>query len=56
MDDYIWLKTGTLLVTFVMFVGIMIWAYSGRRKRGFDEAAQIPFREDDDERAAHRTH
>jgi len=55
MDDYIWLKTGTLLVTFAMFVGIMIWAYSGRRKRGFEEAAQIPFREDDDQPGARRT-
>jgi cytochrome c oxidase cbb3-type subunit 4 len=35
----------------ILFVGIVIWAYSSRRKRGFDEAARLPL-EDDDE-AAH---
>jgi len=31
----------------VLFVGIVIWAWSGKRKQEFDEAANIPFHEDD---------
>ena len=38
------LWTGALLV---IFIGIVVWAWSGRRKRAFDEAAHIPL--DDDE-------
>ena len=35
------------LVVLVLFVGIVIWAWSGKRKQDFDEAANIPFNEDD---------
>jgi cytochrome c oxidase cbb3-type subunit 4 len=35
------------LVVLVLFVGIVIWAWSGKRKQEFDEAANIPFHEDD---------
>ena len=35
------------VVVLVLFVGIVIWAWSGKRKRAFDEAANIPFNEDD---------
>ncbi len=38
------LWTGALLV---IFIGIVVWAWSGKRKRDFDEAAHIPL--DDDE-------
>ncbi len=37
----------TILVL-VLFVGIVVWAWSGKRKQRFDEAANIPFEEDDD--------
>lgn len=37
------------VVTFVTFVGIVIWAYSSRRTKDFDEAAQLPFTEDEPE-------
>ncbi len=33
------LWTGALLV---IFIGIVAWAWSGKRKRDFDEAAHIP--------------
>lgn len=36
----------TVLV-FVVFIGIVLWAYSGRRKNDFDEAARLVL--DDDE-------
>ena len=34
------------VVCFVTFLGIVFWAYSPARARRFDEAAQLPFRED----------
>ena len=34
----------------VIFIGIVIWAWSGKRKRDFDDAAHIPL--DDDEQGA----
>ena len=35
----------TILVM-VAFIGIVIWAWSGKRKQQFDDAANIPFNED----------
>jgi len=35
------------VVVLVLFVGIVIWAWSGKRKQDFEEAANIPFDEDD---------
>ena len=35
------------LLGFVCFVVICFWAYSRHAKTGFDEAAMIPFREND---------
>jgi len=50
------------LLMLVAFIGVVIWAYSGRRKQSFDEAAQLPFADDDTHQAtlqreatAHRT-
>ncbi|PMR76626.1 cbb3-type cytochrome oxidase subunit 3 [Billgrantia endophytica] len=46
------MDTGTFrgIITFLLiiaFLGITWWAYSRRRKPDFDEAAQLPFAEDD---------
>jgi cytochrome c oxidase cbb3-type subunit 4 len=46
MDYSLMLSIWTLVVL-VIFVGIVIWAWSGKRKQDFDEAANIPFNEDD---------
>jgi cytochrome c oxidase cbb3-type subunit 4 len=35
------------IVVMVLFIGIVLWAWSGKRKQHFDEAANIPFDEDD---------
>lgn len=32
----------------ILFVGIVIWAFSSRRKKRFDEAARLPLEEEDD--------
>ena len=39
----------TLITTlsFVVFIGIVYWAYSGRQRKRFDEAANLPFVDDD---------
>jgi len=33
-------------VMFVLFIGIVLWAWSSRRKKDFDEAAQLPLRDE----------
>ena len=35
------------VVGLVCFVGIAIWAYSSHARKGFDEAAQLPFTDDE---------
>lgn len=40
------------VILFLSFIGIVAWAWSARRKQGFDEAARLPFREDPDPSAA----
>ncbi len=30
-------------VVFIAFIGVVLWAYSSRRKDSFDEAANLPF-------------
>lgn len=32
---------------FLCFLGICLWAYSKRARKGFEEAAQLPFTEDE---------
>jgi len=36
-------RIGLTVVFFVVFVGIVIWAFSRRRKREFEDAANLPF-------------
>ena len=35
------------LLMFVAFMGIVFWAYSKRRKNDFEEAANLPFADDE---------
>jgi cytochrome c oxidase cbb3-type subunit 4 len=35
------------LLAFCCFIGIVAWAWSRRNQTDFDEAAQLPFRQDD---------
>ena len=37
------LRTGVTVVGFVLFVGILVWAWRPAQKVQFDEAAQLPF-------------
>lgn len=43
------LRSIVTVVAFAAFIGIVLWAYSGRRKEAFDQAARLPFEEQDDE-------
>jgi cytochrome c oxidase cbb3-type subunit 4 len=45
MDAGDWRGVFTV-VMFVLFIAICLWAWSSRRKDGFDEAAQLPLDED----------
>ena len=42
MDIGILRGMGTVLV-FGAFIGMVIWAYNGKRRSAFDEAANLPF-------------
>ena len=51
------METGVLwgfytLLLLAVFIGIWYWAWSGKRKKGFSEAARIPLEEDDRAREA----
>ena len=35
------------LICMLTFVGIVIWAYSARRQSDFDEAAMLPFADEE---------
>ena len=35
------------VVLFVAFLGIVLWAYSSKQKERFDEAANLPFADDE---------
>jgi len=43
MEIYGILGTVTTVVSFLAFLGIVAWAYSGRRTAAFEEAANAPF-------------
>ena len=35
------------LFLMISFIGVCIWAYSSKRKAAFDEAAQLPFADEE---------
>ncbi len=41
------LRSLITVLSFVAFLGIVFWAWSARRKSAFEEAAQLPFADDD---------
>lgn len=40
------LRSLTTLFMFVVFIGIVVWAWASRRQAGFSDAAQLPFMDD----------
>jgi len=48
MDIYSVMGTVTTVLSFVAFLGIVAWAWSGHRRKAFEEAANAPFALPDD--------
>jgi cytochrome c oxidase cbb3-type subunit 4 len=48
MDTQTFLHSIMTLVAFITFVGIVVWAYSRKRKHAFEAAANAPFALPDD--------
>ena len=42
------LRSIVTVLAFVAFIGIVLWAYSDHNKAAFDQAARLPFDEEDD--------
>jgi cytochrome c oxidase cbb3-type subunit IV len=40
------MRSAVTVVSFLAFIGIVVWAWSRRNQSSFDEAAQLPFQED----------
>jgi len=41
------LRTVITVASFVCFIGIVWWAWSGLNRAAFDEAARLPFEQDE---------
>ena len=39
------------VILLILFLGIVFWAYSKRRKKSFDEAANLPFADEEQHKA-----
>lgn len=48
--DINFLRSLTTVLSFGIFIGILIWTYSRRNRERFEEAARLPFALDQDER------
>lgn len=44
--DYSTFGSLMTVVMLIVFLAIVAWAYSGRRRADFEEAARVPFEED----------
>lgn len=40
------LRSIVTVISFIAFIGIMVWAWSSHNAAGFDEAARLPFEQD----------
>jgi len=48
------LRSLVTVLSFAMFVAILCWAFSGKRKQAFDAAALLPFADDEAVDAAYQ--
>ena len=44
------------VLSFISFIGIVLWAYSARRGADFEAAANLPFADEMDTQAAEKQH
>jgi cytochrome c oxidase cbb3-type subunit 4 len=40
------LRAVTTVISFAIFIGILVWAFSRRNKEDFEAAAKLPFDQD----------
>ena len=52
MDAINDIRAAITVISFLVFVGICVWAWSSKRKRKFDEAARMPLDDDRSERTS----
>ncbi|QWT46361.1 cbb3-type cytochrome oxidase subunit 3 [Azospira inquinata] len=48
------LRSAFTVVSFVLFLGIVWWAFGKHSRRNFDEAAKLPFADDETDEATLR--
>jgi cytochrome c oxidase cbb3-type subunit 4 len=46
MDSINLLRIIVTVMAFILFIGIVVWAWSSRNRARFDEAARLPFEQD----------
>ncbi len=46
LDQVADMRSAVTIISMLTFIGIVLWAYSARRKNDFDEAAMLPFDDD----------
>jgi cytochrome c oxidase cbb3-type subunit 4 len=46
MDSINDMRAAITVISFLVFIGICVWAWSARRKSKFDEAARLPLDEE----------
>jgi len=44
--DLTFLREAATVICFLLFLGIVAWAYSRRNRARFEEAARLPFEQD----------
>ncbi len=44
--DYATIHSVWTVLMVITFIGILVWAWSGKRRKTFDEAAQMPLEDD----------
>jgi cytochrome c oxidase cbb3-type subunit 4 len=49
------LRSISTLLSFLCFMGIVVWAYGKNSRKGFDQAANLPFAEDDEPGASNKS-
>ena len=54
--DITFFRVATTVLGLLCFLAICGWAYSRHARKGFDEAAQLPFSEEDDSNLNERPH
>jgi cytochrome c oxidase cbb3-type subunit 4 len=46
------LRSWHTVAMFVTFIGIVVWAWSRKRTKSFDEAANLPFADEDQHKSS----